>query len=160
MEAPGQDWWVRGSTSEAACCLSNRGRAGPGLQFGRAWSPVEPGHAKDTNLSFFSKPFQIDRRDGIASIAPFLSFLFFQFSRSVMSDSLRPQRRQASLSITNSWSLVKFMSIQSVISSYHLILSRPLLLLLSIFPSIRVFSNESVLHIRWSFSFKISSSND
>ena len=94
MEAPGQDWWVRGSTSEAACCLSNRGRAGPGLQFGRAWSPVEPGHAKDTNLSFFSKPFQIDRRDGIASIAPFLSFLFFQFSRSVMSDSLRPHGLQ------------------------------------------------------------------
>ena len=70
--------------------------------------------------------------------------------------------RQASLSITNSWSLLKLMSIESVMPSYHLILCRPLLLLPSIFPSIRVFSNESVLHIRWpkywSFSFNISPS--
>ena len=56
---------------------------------------------------------------------------------------------QASLSITNSWSLLKLMSIESVISSNHLILCRHLLLLHSIFPSIRVFSNESVLCIRW-----------
>ena len=55
---------------------------------------------------------------------------------------------QASLSITNSWSLLKLMSIKSVIPSNHLILCCPLLLLPSIFPSIRVFSNESVLHIR------------
>ena len=72
--------------------------------------------------------------------------------------------RQASLSITNSWSLFKFISIQSVIPSNHLILSHPLLFLPSIFPSIRVFSNESVLHIRWpeswSFSFSISPSNE
>ena len=63
-------------------------------------------------------------------------------------------------SITNSWSLLKPMSIVSVIPFNHLILCRPLLLLPSIFPSIRVFSNESVLHIRWpkywSFSFSIS----
>ena len=69
---------------------------------------------------------------------------------------------QASLSITNSWSLLKLMSIESVMSSNRLILCRPLLLLLSIFPSIRVFSNESALHIRWpkywSFSFSISPS--
>ena len=68
---------------------------------------------------------------------------------------------QASLSITNSWSLLKLMSIALVMSSNHLILCRPLLLLPSIFPSIRVFSNESVLRIRWpkdwSFSFCISS---
>ena len=57
--------------------------------------------------------------------------------------------RQASLSITNSWSLLKLMSIQSVMPSNHLILCCPLLLLPSIFPSIRVFSSESVLHIRW-----------
>ena len=57
--------------------------------------------------------------------------------------------RQASLSITNSRSLLKLMSIESVIPSNHLILCCPLLLLPSIFPSIRVFSNESVLHIRW-----------
>ena len=71
--------------------------------------------------------------------------------------------RQASLSITNSWSLLKLMSIKSVMPSSHLILYRPLLLLPSVFPSIRVFSNESVLCILWpkywSFSFKISSSN-
>ena len=72
--------------------------------------------------------------------------------------------RQASLSITNSRSLFKLMSIESVMPSNHLILRRPLLLLPSIFPSIRVFSNESVLHIRWpeywSFSFSISPSNE
>ena len=71
---------------------------------------------------------------------------------------------QASLSITNSQSLLKFMSIESVMPSNHLILSHPLLLLPSIFPSIRVFSNESVVHIRWpkywSFSFSISPSNE
>ena len=71
---------------------------------------------------------------------------------------------QASLSITNSWSLLKLMSIESVMPSNHLILWRPLLFLPSIFPSIRVFSNESVLPIRWpkywSFSFSINSSSD
>ena len=70
----------------------------------------------------------------------------------------------ASLSITNSWSLFKLMSIESVMPSNHLILCHPLLLLPSILPSIRVFSNESVLHIRWpkywSFSFSISPSNE
>ena len=70
----------------------------------------------------------------------------------------------ASLSITNSQSLLKLMSIESVMSSNHLILCRPLLLLPSIFPSIRVFSNESALCIRWpkywSFSFSISPSNE
>ena len=71
---------------------------------------------------------------------------------------------QAYLSITNSLSLLKLMSIKSVMPSSHLILSRPLLLLPSIFPSIRVFSNESVLRISWpkywSFSFSISPSNE
>ena len=72
--------------------------------------------------------------------------------------------RQASLFITNSQSLLKLMSIALVMPSNHLILCCPLLLLPSIFPSIRVFSNESVLHIRWpkywSFSFNISPSNE
>ena len=72
--------------------------------------------------------------------------------------------RQTSLSITNSWSPLKPMSIESVMPSNHLVLCRPLLLLLSIFPSIRVFSNESALHMRWpkywSFSFSISPSNE
>ena len=71
---------------------------------------------------------------------------------------------QASLSFTNSWSLLKLMSIDLVMASNHLILWCPLLLLPSVFPSIRVFWNESVLHIRWpkywSFSFSISSSNE
>ena len=71
---------------------------------------------------------------------------------------------QASLSITNSWSLPKLMSIESVMPSNHLILCHPLLFLPAIFPSIRVFSNESVLHIRWpkywSFSFNISPSSE
>ena len=72
--------------------------------------------------------------------------------------------RQASLSITNSRSLLKLMSTESVMPSDHLILCRPLLLPSSIFPSIRVFSNESALRIRWpkdwSFSFIISPSNE
>ena len=72
--------------------------------------------------------------------------------------------RQASLSITNFWSLFKFFSIESVVPSNHLILFRPLLLPSSIFPSIVVFSKESVLHIKWprywSYSFSISPSNE
>ena len=80
------------------------------------------------------------------------------------SSSNRTTACQASLSITNSRSLFKLMSIESVMPSSHLILCCPLLLLPSISPSIRVFSNESVLRIRWpkcwSFSFSISSSNE
>ena len=72
--------------------------------------------------------------------------------------------RQASLSITNSQSLLKVMSVESVMPSNHLILCHSFLLLPSIFPSIRVFSDESALHIRWpkywSFSFNISPSNE
>ena len=83
-----------------------------------------------------------------------------------MSDSLRPHEPQhtASLSITSSQSSPKLMSMESVMPSYHLILCRPLLFLPSIFPSIRVFSNESALRIRWpeywSFNFSISLSNE
>ena len=88
-----------------------------------------------------------------------------QFIHPVLSNSLQPQGlQQASLSITNSRSLLKLMSIELVIPSNHLILCRPLLLLPSIFPSIRVFSNESALHIRWpkywSFNFSISPSSE
>ena len=76
----------------------------------------------------------------------------------------RTAARQASLSITNSRSLLKLMSIESMMPSNHLILRHPLLLLPSIFPSIQVSSNKSVLHIRWpkywSFSFNISLSNE
>ena len=85
-----------------------------------------------------------------------------------MSDSLRPHGKpavcQASLSITNSQSLLKLMFIELMMPSNHLILCRPLLLLPSIFPSNRVFSNKSVLHIRWpkywGFSFSISPANE
>ena len=89
-----------------------------------------------------------------------------QFSHSVMYSSLQPPWTaacQASLSITNSQSLLKLMSIESVVPSNHLILCHPLLLPPSIFPSVRVFPNESVLCIRWpdwSFSFSISPSNE
>ena len=86
-------------------------------------------------------------------------------SVSVLFGCLPPHGLQRTrLSITNSWSLLKFMSIKSMMPSNHLILCRPLLLLPSIFLSIRVVSNESVLHIRWpeywSFSFSISTSDE
>ena len=89
-----------------------------------------------------------------------------QFSHSVMSDFSKPWTVacQACVSITNSRSLLKLMSIESVMPSYHLILWRPLLLPPSIFPSIRVFSSESALLIKWlkywSFSFSISPFNE
>ena len=95
-----------------------------------------------------------------------LYLLSVQFSCSVMSDSETPWTAadQAFLSMTNTQSLFKLMSITSVIPANHLILRCPCLLPPSIFPSIRFFSNESVLHIRWpkywSYSFSISSSND
>ena len=88
-----------------------------------------------------------------------------QSSHSVVSDSVTPWKAacQASLSITNSQSLLKLMLIESAMSSNHLILCRPLLFPPSIFPSIRVFSSKSVLHINWpkywSFNFSISPSN-
>ena len=95
------------------------------------------------------------------------TFSSFQFNCSVVSDSLQPhglQVLQASLSIANSWSPPILMSLESVMPSNHLILCCPLLCLPSIFPSISVFSNESVLGIRWpkywSFSFNISPSNE
>ena len=105
----------------------------------------------------------------LVSAKHLLESAIVQFSSvqlSVMSDSVTPwtAARQASLSITNSWSPPKPMFIELVITSNHLILCRPLLLLPSIFPSIRVLSNESALCIRWakywSFSFNISLSNE
>ena len=102
--------------------------------------------------------------DTTSKITMVLKMLFssVQFSRSVMSGSFAAH--QAALSITNSWSLPKLMSIKSATPSNHLILCRPLLLLPPIPPSIRVFSNESTLCMRWSkywsFSFSISPSNE
>ena len=93
-----------------------------------------------------------------------LIFCYLQLSCSVVTNSLRPHGLQDSLYITNSWILLKIISIKSVMPSNHLILCRPLLLLPPIPPSIRVFSNESTLHIRWpkywSFSFSISPSHE
>ena len=104
-------------------------------------------------------------------IIPYLWFILgrissVQFSRSVMSDSGTQwiAAHKASLSITNSRSSLKLTSIESVMPSSHLILCHPLLLLPAIPPSIRVFSNESTLRIRWpkywSFSFSIIASNE
>ena len=95
-----------------------------------------------------------------------LKYFCTEFTSSFTEYILQPHGcvHQASLSITNFQSLPKLMSIELVMPSNHLILCRTLLLLPSIFPSIRVFSNESALHIRWpkywSFSFKISPSNE
>ena len=93
-----------------------------------------------------------------------VQFSSVQFSHSIVSDSLGPHEHQASLFITNSQSPPKPMSIKSVMPSNHLILFHPLFPLPSIFPSIRVFSNQSDLPIRWpqywSFSFNISPSSE
>ena len=94
-----------------------------------------------------------------------MSYNSVQFSHSVVSDSLQPHGLQHTyLFITNSQSLHKLMSIELVMPTNHLILCRPLLLPPSIFPSIRAFSNESILCIRcpkyWSFSFSLSPSNE
>ena len=108
----------------------------------------------------------------ILSHSPFSASLFFNWTIQLSSVQLLSHvqlfatpwtaARQASLSITNSRNLLKFMSINLVMPSNHLILCRPLPL--SIFPSIRVFSKESVLHLRWlkywSFSFSISPENE
>ena len=95
-----------------------------------------------------------------------MSFSSVQFSHSVVSDSVTPRTAacQASLSITNSWRLLKLMSIELVIPPNHLILCHPFLITPSIFPRIRVFCNELVLCTwwpkYWSFSFSISPSNE
>ena len=111
------------------------------------FSPAHPEGSLQTGTLFFNR---------------FSSVLF---NHSAMSDPVTPWTAacQASLSITNSWSLPKF-QVSCIMPSNHLSLCHPLLLLPSIFPSIRVFSSESVLHISWpeywSFSFSISPSNE
>ena len=91
--------------------------------------------------------------------------LLLLFSHSVVSDFLQPhglQHARLPLSFTISWSLLKLMSIESVMPSNNFVLCHPLFLLLSIFPSIRIFSSESALCIRWSkyWTFSISPSNE
>ena len=104
-------------------------------------------------------------RSGVSDLTPLRLFSSVQSHRRVrLFETPWTTARQASLSITNSRSLPKLMSIESVMPSNHLILCHPLLFLPSIFPSIRVFSSWSVLRIRWpkywSFSFNISPSNE
>ena len=100
----------------------------------------------------------------VYSLCPFLNVVVQSLRRVRLFVTPWVAARQASLSITISWSLLKFMSTELGMPSSHLILCRPLLLLPSTFPSIRVFSNESSLPIRWpknwSFSFNISPSNE
>ena len=128
--------------------------------------------SKDVGFSLDVAPTSLDvlicgahrRKKGWACFPS--TFSSVQFICSVMSDSATPwiAARQASLSITNSWSSLKLTSIESVMPSSHLILCHPLLLLPQIPPSIRVFSNESTLLMRWpkywSFSFSIIPSSE
>ena len=120
-------------------------------------------------IFFIFKLKEVKMQQSRKSFPVFFSFQLqsvSKFSHSVGSNSVTPwtAARQVSLSITNSWSLLKVMSIEQVMPSFQLIFCHPLLILPSIFPSIKVFSNESVLHIRWpkcwSFSFSISPSNE
>ena len=119
------------------------------------------------NLVSFGSPFYISSRWGSRSLISLCEVQFGSLqllSHVCLFVTPWTAARQASLSITNSRSLLKLMSIESVMPSNYLILCRPLLLLPSIFPSIRVFSNESVLLIRWpkfwSFRFSINLSNE
>ena len=111
-------------------------------------------------------PLPVIQLRGTKGALCYLSISSVHISCSILSDSVTPraEAHQASLSTTNFQSLLKFMSIESVVPSSHLILCHRLLLLPSIFPSIRIFSNKSVLHIRWprcwSFSFNMSSSKE
>ena len=146
-------------------CVENHlpGETGNSLRRS-SWSLAPAGGSP---LAFGNAVFSLVIRFSRIGGCPSQSLLIsVQFSRSVVSNSLRPHElaRQASLSITNSGSPPKPMSIESVMPSNHLIFYRPLLLLPSIFLSIRVFSNESIFRIRWpkywSFSFNISPSNE
>ena len=134
-------------------CTSNKHR-----QF-RVGMKASWDHQEANSLNFVSPP---------SSICSFYTMIqdALLVSCSVVSDSATPwtAARQASLSITNSRSLLKFMSIELVIPSNHLILCHPFLFLPLVFPSIRVFSSESVLCIRWpkywSFSFSVRPSDE
>ena len=134
-----------------------------------------PRREKKNSIPVHKVSFFLSLRKGIETVSWKSNKLFIQWhrfssvqlSRSVVSNSFATPwttARQASLSITNSRSPPKPMSIESVMPSNHLILCPPLLLLPSIFPSMRVFSNESALRMRWpkdwSFSFNISPSNE
>ena len=133
--------------------------------------PRAPSLLSEPSFRFLLRRFKFFQILLINSVFTYINHCLFLLFSSVQS-LIRVQlfatpwtaARQAPLAISNSWSLLKLMSIESVMPSNHLIFCCPLLLPPSIFPSIRVFSNESVLHIRWpkywSFSFSISPSNE
>ena len=103
-----------------------------------------------SSVALFSFCLQYFPASGSFPVSKLYLLFSVQFSCSVMSNSLRPHGpHQASLSITNTWSLLKLTSIKLVVPSNHLILCHPLLHLPSIFPIMRVFSNKSVLPVRW-----------
>ena len=120
----------------------------------------------DKDSQYYHSYFRDEKKNEDTAQSQQLCFSSVQFNRSVVSDSAIPwiATWQASLSITNSWSSPKLMCIESVMPSSHLILCHPFLLLPSIPPRIKVFSNESTLRMRWpkywSFSFSISPSNE
>ena len=126
--------------------------------------PTGQGHIQAVRRWLFLKEIGKNNETSMCVCVCFMALV--QFCGSVVSDSSWPPwtaARQASLSITNSRSLLKLMSTELVMPSNHLVLCHPLLLLPLIFPSIRVFSNESVLIWwlkYWSFSFNISPSNE
>ena len=144
------------------------------LWTGACQAPLSVEFSRQESWSGLPFPSAGDLPDpGIESGSPALAAGFLTTAPSVAVQSLSrvllfvipwTAAHQASLSFTVSWNLLKLMSIELVMPFNHLILCRPLLLLPSVFPSIRVFSNESVLHIRWpkywSFSFSISPSNE
>ena len=147
---------------------------GHGARKGFPWQPCLAGNANHRDHKWMASSFEQDPPPWLKSC--FYSLLPNGHLPLIFSNSLVQllscvqlfatpwtAAHQASLSINNSQSLLKLMSIESVVPYNHLIFCRPLLLLPSIFPSIRVFSKESVLHIRWtkywSFSFSISPSN-
>ena len=115
------------------------------------------------NPSILYKQQKVNGLNGVASLLAFISSVQ-SFSHVQLFATALTAAGQASLSITSSWSLQKLMSIESVMQYNHVIQCCPLLLMPSIFPSIRVFSNESVLCTRWakywSFNFSISPSNE
>ena len=134
-------------------------------RFSRVWlcaTPYTAAHQAPLSLGFSRQEYC----SGLPFPPPMHESEKWKWSCSVVSDSLRPHEsaRQAFLSITNSWSLLNLMPIKSVMPSSHLILCCPLLLLPPIPPSIRVFSNESALCMRWpnywSFSFSIRPSSE
>ena len=122
------------------------------------------GQRRLAGYTIHSKESEVTERLSLSTLPSTQSVQFRSLSRVRLFATPWTAACQASLSITNSWSSLKLMSIELVMPSSHLILCRPLLLFPSIFPSIRGFSNESARHIRWpkdwSFSFSISFSNE